>query len=74
LLADFLYYFASYHKSEIFIIGLSIVIRGAVGIGSKVVLGEQTFQMLDIALKGVSLLGNLTAHFGKAALKRDLLL
>ena len=30
--------------------------------------------MLDIALEGVLLLGDLTAHSGKAALKRDLLL
>lgn len=41
--ADFLYHSAPYHRSEIFITGSSIAVRGAVGIGGKVVLGEQTF-------------------------------
>ena len=73
-LTNFLYHFVPYYKLEIFIIKLSIVVRGAIGIGSKIILGEQTFQMLDIAFKRISLLKNLTAHFGKAALKWDLLL
>ena len=39
-LTNFLYHFAFYYKSEIFITRSSIAVKGAVNISGKVILGE----------------------------------
>ena len=71
--ADFLYHNAPNHRSEISITGSSIAVRGAVGIGGRSSERINQFLTLDFALEGIPLLGDLTDHSGRAALKRDLL-